>query len=183
MVLRMRLVHGVCILLLYASSSVAVLVPITSEQQFQQVVLNNAKPVIVQFAAKWCGACKAAKPLFETLSNDQELKDTIVFAFLDVEGMPSIAQRYGIMGVPTFIFFKNGAIKGRSEGFEGQLFAQKMRERIADYFGIRSASVAAAHKISASVSVANGGIKTGWKESIKEVAQVVFSHACHFFLA
>jgi thioredoxin 1 len=90
-----------------ADSSV---IAITSVADFDVRMRDEKKPMVVDFSAPaWCGACKVMKPIFDTVAG--ELKD-IVFATVDVDAVPDLAQRYGISGVPAFIFIKDGKIVG-----------------------------------------------------------------------
>lgn len=84
-------------------------IEIKSEGDFTTRVLQSTKPVVVDFSATWCGACKTMKLVFEEVAG--ELKD-IMFASVDVEAVPSVAAKYNISGIPTFICFKNGTIAG-----------------------------------------------------------------------
>ena len=67
--------------------------------------IDKEKTVIVDFFAEWCGPCKMMAPVFEKLS--EELTE-IDFCKINVDTSPEIAQKYGIMSIPTFIVFYNG---------------------------------------------------------------------------
>ncbi len=69
--------------------------------------------VVVDFSASWCGPCKMMIPIFEEVS--KEMKD-VKFTKVDVDDNPDIAQKFGVMGIPTFIVFKNGKEVDRSTG-------------------------------------------------------------------
>ncbi|MGC4019000.1 MAG: thioredoxin [Muricomes sp.] len=78
-------------------------------QNFEQEVIKSDKPVLVDFYADWCGPCKTMSPVVEEIS--QEKKDAKVCK-LNIDEEMEIAQRYGVMSIPTFIVFKDGqAIK------------------------------------------------------------------------
>jgi thioredoxin 1 len=84
-------------------------IAITSAVDFDTRVLQEKKPVVVDFSATWCGACKTMKPIFDVVAG--ELKD-IVFAKVDVDAVPDLASKYGVSGIPAFIFIKDGKILG-----------------------------------------------------------------------
>lgn len=85
---------------------------ITSEN-FEHEVLQSDKPVLVDFYADWCGPCKMMAPVIEEIS--EEVTDVKV-GKLDIDSELEIAQRYGVMSIPTLIVFKNGEAVKRDLG-------------------------------------------------------------------
>lgn len=77
-----------------------------TDATFAADVLQNDKPVLVDFWATWCGPCKALAPVLEELAG--ELRDSLTVAKLDIDANGATTQRYGIMSVPTMILFKDG---------------------------------------------------------------------------
>jgi thioredoxin 1 len=73
---------------------------------FDSEVLQNAKPVIVDFWAEWCGPCRAVAPILEELS--AEYGDKIEIVKVNVDEEPSLAADYGIISIPTMQVFKGG---------------------------------------------------------------------------
>ena len=78
-----------------------------TDNDFQQVVENAATPVLVDFSATWCQPCKALAPLIDAVA--QEYDARILVHKVDIDNAPDTAVRFGIQGVPTCIFFKDGA--------------------------------------------------------------------------
>jgi len=72
----------------------------------KQEVLNSSVPVLVDFAAEWCGPCKRLAPVIDELAGDFNGKALI--ARLDVDESQESASKFSIMSVPTLIFFKEG---------------------------------------------------------------------------
>lgn len=73
---------------------------------FEKEVLEEKLPVLVDFYAAWCGPCKMMAPLVEKMA--EKYAGQMKIGKLDVEDSMDIAQKYRVMNIPTFIFFKNG---------------------------------------------------------------------------
>lgn len=86
-----------------------------TKANLDEIVTNAQKPVVIDVYATWCGPCQQVKPVFEALS--KELSDSYIFAELNVDEARELAVTYGITSVPTFIFIKNGEIKGKALGY------------------------------------------------------------------
>lgn len=76
-----------------------------SDQSFSNDVEGQGT-VVVDFWAPWCGPCKMLSPILEELS--AELGDDVKIAKLNVDENPETASRFGVMSIPTLIFFKDG---------------------------------------------------------------------------
>lgn len=77
-------------------------------------LINQDKPVLVDFFAEWCGPCKMLAPILKQVKED--LGDGISIIKIDVEKNQSMAAKYQVRGVPTMILFKNGKQVWRQSG-------------------------------------------------------------------
>jgi thioredoxin 1 len=76
------------------------------DRNFNAEVVHSATPVLVDFSAEWCGPCKKLEPIVADLARQYEGR--IKVGHLDVEAAPATAAQFGVMSVPTLIFFKGG---------------------------------------------------------------------------
>ena len=86
-----------------------------SASEFDSVVLEASKPVLVDFWAAWCGPCKILSPILEEL---QEEMEEVEFVKLDVDQFPEISGANQVMGVPTVVIIKDGEVKDRFVGVQ-----------------------------------------------------------------
>jgi thioredoxin 1 len=85
-----------------------------TDANFQEIVLNSAKPVLVDFGADWCPPCKAMEPVIEKIAKGPDGR--AIIAKLDVGSNPEFTARCGVRNLPTFLLFKGGNMVARAEG-------------------------------------------------------------------
>ena len=85
------------------------MVKVLNEENFEEEVMGEGKAALVDFYADWCGPCKMMDPVVEELS--EEYKEKAVFGKVNVDENPSLAQKYGVMSIPTFVVLKEMCIR------------------------------------------------------------------------
>jgi len=100
-----------------------------SDSNFRKEVLESRLPVVVDFWANWCGPCKMITPIVEELAKEYDGK--VKIGKLDVDSNPHSASTYGIMSIPSLIFFKNGKVMDQVTGALNKAsLKQKIEENI-----------------------------------------------------
>ena len=80
----------------------------TDDSGFKKAVLEAKLPVLVDFYADWCGPCKMVAPVVDELSKEYDGK--MLFVKVNIDNAQSTATKYGVMSIPTIMFFKGGSI-------------------------------------------------------------------------
>lgn len=84
------------------------------ETSFENEVIQSKMPVLVDFSATWCGPCKKLEPLLDEIAGDYTERVKIVK--IDVDKAPTVAAKYGVMSVPTLLFFSGGDVRDEVRG-------------------------------------------------------------------
>src|SRR5262245_43566244 len=98
------------------------------DSNFNSVVVGSSSPVLVDFSAEWCSPCKKLDPIVRDIARQFEgrLKVTRV----DVEGSPATAAQFGVMSLPTIIFFRNGAPAGQLQGLVSRQVLEQTIQKV-----------------------------------------------------
>ena len=91
----------------------AIPVRTVTDDSFQAEVLESERPVIVDFWAAWCGPCRVMSPILEELAQE---RDDLRVVKVDVDHNQRVAAQYGVLSMPTFMVFRDGAPVGQIVG-------------------------------------------------------------------
>lgn len=95
-----------------------------SDDEFDGSILQSDKPALIDFWAEWCQPCKMLAPTVEELAGEYEGK--IVVGKVNVDDNPQTATKYGIRGIPTLLFFKDGQVVQQLVGVKSKAEIKKV---------------------------------------------------------
>ena len=101
-------------------------VVVISDAEFDQTVLKSDKPVMLDFWAEWCQPCKMLTPTVEELAG--EFEGQVLVGKLNVDDNPNTATTYGIRGIPTLLFIKDGQVVQQLVGVKSKAEIKKVIE-------------------------------------------------------
>ena len=91
-------------------------IKVITKDNFNAEVTSSDKPVLLDFWAVWCGPCQMLAPTIEELARDYEGK--VKIGKVNVDEQPELSQQYGIMSIPTLIYFKDGQVADQTMGVQ-----------------------------------------------------------------
>ncbi len=96
-----------------------------TQDNFEKEIQQESMPIVLDVYASWCGPCQQMMPIVEEL--EQELSSKYKFAKLNVDEARDISINYGVISVPTFLFIKEGKVRGKETGY---LSNEALQEKI-----------------------------------------------------
>lgn len=99
-----------------------------NDSNFNDVLAQASKPVLVDFGAEWCHPCKQLDPIVDELATEWGAKVKVVK--LDIDQNPETTMTWEVMGVPTLMLFVDGEPRARLQGFQPK---QKIISKLAGY--------------------------------------------------
>lgn len=85
-----------------------------TNENYESLVLNSSKPVLLDFWASWCGPCRMVAPLVEQIAQQRQ---DIVVGKINVDEEPTLAAQFGITSIPTLVVMKSGKITATALGY------------------------------------------------------------------
>ncbi len=85
-----------------------------TDANFDELVINSDKPVMVDFWAEWCGPCRVVGPLVDELHTEYEGK--AVVGKVNVDSSSEVSAKFGVRSIPTILFIKNGEVVDKVVG-------------------------------------------------------------------
>ena len=92
-------------------------------------IMNEGKPVVLDFWAEWCGPCRMLGPIIDELATDYEGR--VIIGKVDVDNNDEITAQFGIRNIPTVLFFKDGQIVDKLVGASPKaVFVEKIEQML-----------------------------------------------------
>ena len=98
----------------------------SSPVEFEQIMLDSRKPILVDFYADWCGPCNMLAPEIEDIK--QKYARRLIVVKVNTDEHPDLAEYFDVMGIPTILFFAEGAMQWRKSGFDRGLITRMIDE-------------------------------------------------------
>ena len=88
-----------------------------TNQNFESAVINSEKLVLLDFWASWCGPCRMVSPLVDEIAQENP---QFLVGKVNVDEEPELAQKFGIMSIPTLMVMRNGEVVRTSVGLKSE---------------------------------------------------------------
>lgn len=97
-----------------------------TDDNFESEVINASKEklVLVDFFATWCGPCQMQGPIIDEVAG--EIGEKAVVGKLNIDESPKMAEKYGVMSIPTLLLFKDGEVKETMSGMQAKDVLMKL---------------------------------------------------------
>ena len=84
-----------------------------TEKNFEEEVLKSEKTVLIDFYADWCGPCKMQSPIIDKIAEERQ---DIKVGKVNIDENSELAEKYGVMSIPTLVVIKNGEVSSQFVG-------------------------------------------------------------------
>ena len=87
-------------------------------ENFEKEILQSRMPVLLDFWATWCGPCRMMSPVVDEIA--ESMNTSIKVGKVNIDECPNLAEKYGVMSIPTFVVLKDGVEAGRTVGVQSK---------------------------------------------------------------
>ena len=94
-----------------------------TKANFDELVLNNPKTVLLDFWAPWCGPCRMVAPIVEEIASQ---RDDVVLGKINVDEEMALAMEFGVASIPTLVVMKNGKAVNKAVGYRPKADIEKL---------------------------------------------------------
>lgn len=89
-----------------------------NNENFEKEILGSRMPVLLDFWATWCGPCRMMSPVVDEIA--ESMNTSIKVGKVNIDECPDLAEKYGVMSIPTFVVLKDGVEAGRTVGVQSK---------------------------------------------------------------
>lgn len=88
-----------------------------NKENYQELVTEESRPVLLDFWASWCGPCRMVSPIIDEIAGE---RDDIVVGKVNVDEQPDLATQFRVMSIPTLVVLKNGEVISQAVGAQSK---------------------------------------------------------------
>lgn len=97
-----------------------------TKDNYEEIVLRGAKPVLLDFWAPWCGPCRMVAPIVEELAEERE---DIVVGKINVDEEVELAMEFGVASIPTLVVMRGGEAAAKAVGYRPKADIEKLLDK------------------------------------------------------
>ncbi len=99
-----------------------------TDLNFEEFILNNSQPIVLDFWARWCGPCKSVTAAIEVMAKEYE--GEVVIGKVDVDTNPELTLKFGVRSMPTILYVKDGEVMDKQVGSTSKMVLEEKLKTI-----------------------------------------------------